>query len=107
MEQGPPTFEQPRTTPPVGGPAHRNTLAIVSLACGIVAWLAVPLVGGIVAVLTGHLAKEQIRHTGEPGANLATAGLVLGYLNLAFLVLLGVLFLFVVFVFGSAKLVTP
>jgi len=88
-------------------PAHRNTLAIVSLASGIVAWLAVPLVGGIVAVLTGHLAKEQIRRSGEQGANLATAGLVLGYLNLAFLLLLTVLFLFIVFVFDSAKLVTP
>ena len=100
-------MEQPLQRPPAGVRAQRNTLALVSLVSGIVAWVAVPLLGGIVAVLTGHLAKEQIRHSGEQGANLATAGLVLGYLNLAFLLLLAVLLLFVVFVWDSAKLVTP
>jgi uncharacterized membrane protein YqjE len=88
-------------------PARRNTLAVVSLVSGIVSWLLVPLVGGIVAVVTGHIAKAQIRHTGEEGNTLATVGLVLGYLHLAFLLLLAGLFLFVVFVWDSAKLVTP
>jgi len=88
-------------------PAHRNALAIVSLASGIVAWVAMPLLGGIVAVLTGHLAKRQIRRSREQGASLATAGLVLGYLNLAFLLLLAVLYVLVVFAWDSAKLVTP
>ena len=93
--------------PPATLPARRNTLAVVSLVSGIVSWLLVPLVGGIVAVVTGHVAKEQIRQTGEEGNTLATAGLVLGYLHLAFLLLLAGLYLFVVFVWDRANLVTP
>ncbi len=63
--------------------------------------------GGILAIVTGHLASREIRRTGERGNGLATIGLVLGYLHLAFLLLLLVLFLFVVFGFDRATLVTP
>ena len=87
--------------------AHTNTLALISLGCGIAAWLLVPLAGAIVAIVTGHLAQREIHLTGERGSGLATVGLVLGYLNLAFLLLLLALFLFVVFGFGRATLVTP
>lgn len=31
------------------------------------------------AIVLGHIAKKQIRETGEQGSGLATAGLVLGY----------------------------
>ena len=47
-----------------------------------------PLVGGIVAIVTGHMAKAEIRRTGEDGESFATIGLVLGYLHLAVVVLL-------------------
>ena len=63
--------------------------------------------GAIVAIVTGHLARREIRRTAERGSGLATAGLVLGYLHLAFLLLLLALFLFVVFGFDRATLVTP
>jgi hypothetical protein len=32
------------------------------------------------AIVFGHMAKKQIRETGEDGDGLATAGLVLGYI---------------------------
>ena len=63
--------------------------------------------GGILAIVTGHLARREIRRTGERGNGLATIGLVLGYLHLAFLLLLLALFLLVVFGFDRATLVTP
>lgn len=64
-------------------------MAIVSLVSGIVSWFALPLLGAIVAVITGHLAKKEIRNSlGRlTGDGLATVGLVLGYLQLGLTVL--------------------
>ncbi len=66
-----------------------NIWAVVSLISGVLAWLGVFGLGGIAAVITGHIAKSQIRSSAGrmTGDGLATAGLVLGYLNLAMVVL--------------------
>jgi hypothetical protein len=50
-----------------------NGLAIGSLVCGL-------LGAAIPAVILGHLARGQIRHTGERGDGMAIAGLILGWL---------------------------
>lgn len=65
--------------------ASNSTLAIVSLVSGILGWSLVPFLGAIVAVITGHMAKKEIRESGSrlTGDGLATAGLVLGYANIA------------------------
>lgn len=42
--------------------------------------------GGVVPVILGHLARAQIRRTGETGDGMAVAGLVLGYLGIVILV---------------------
>ncbi len=65
--------------------ARTNNLAIVSLIAGIVGWTAAPLIGSIVAIVTGHVARRQIRdsHGMEEGSGLALGGLVLGYLHVA------------------------
>ncbi|HEY8679565.1 MAG TPA: DUF4190 domain-containing protein [Candidatus Dormibacteraeota bacterium] len=92
---------------PVAFSAQTNTLAIVSVISGIVSWFAVPVIGGIVAVITGHMAKREIRRTGEQGDTLATVGLVLGYVHLAVVVLiLGILFLFLIGVFAAIRTTT-
>ena len=72
---------------------------MVSLVCGIASWLAVPFVGAIVAVITGHMARGQIKETGEDGDAMAVIGLVLGYLHLA-LVMIGILVVIAFMVFG-------
>jgi hypothetical protein len=55
-----------------------NSMAVIALVLGVViAPLAVPF---------GHIARSQIRRTGEQGSALALAGLILGYLGLAGLV---------------------
>jgi hypothetical protein len=61
-----------------------NTMAIVSLIAGVVSWFALPLLAGVVAIVTGHMARNQIRTSfgREGGDGLALVGLVLGYLNL-------------------------
>lgn len=61
-----------------------STLAIVSLVTGIVSWFALPIIGAIIAVITGHMAKREIRESmgNLTGDGMATVGLVLGYLQL-------------------------
>lgn len=75
----------------VGRPT--NTLAVVSLVAGIAGYvLPHPFIAGVVAIITGHMARGQIRRTGEGGAGLALAGLLLGYIHLVLsLILVGVL----------------
>jgi hypothetical protein len=61
-----------------GAPQRTNPLAIVSLVCslaGLVTCISAP-----VGIVLGHIAKRQIRQTGEQGAGLATAGLWAGYI---------------------------
>jgi hypothetical protein len=52
---------------------------------GIVGWVLLPVVGAIIAVITGHMAKKEIRESRGllGGDGLATAGLILGYSNIA------------------------
>jgi hypothetical protein len=66
-------------------PAPQNsTMAIISLISGIVSWFLLPLIGAIVAIITGHMAKNEIKASnGQIGGNgMATAGLILGYVQL-------------------------
>lgn len=56
-------------------------MAVAALVFGILAWVACPLVGAIVAVVCGHMARSQIKVTGEGGDGLALAGLTLGYVE--------------------------
>lgn len=58
--------------PGYGRPAGTNVLAILSLVFAII----FPPAG----IVLGHVARRQIRQSGEQGSGLATAGLVLGYL---------------------------
>lgn len=72
----------------MNAPSPTNAAAVVSLATGIASWVLLPFLAAIVAVIAGHMARSQIRREGGDGDGLALAGLVLGYLNIAFCVLL-------------------
>ena len=58
--------------------AATNGMAIASFACGLGQFVFGPL-ATIPAIVFGHMARSQIRRTGEQGAGLALAGLVLGW----------------------------
>jgi hypothetical protein len=66
-----------------------STEAILSLIFAILGWLGLFGLGGIVAVILGHVAKNKIRRSAGrlEGDGLATAGLVLGYANIAITVI--------------------
>ena len=71
----------PESTPP---DLPTSTLAVVSLIAGILGVLMFPVLGGIVAIVTGNMARKETRsypptHSGD---GMATAGQVLGWLSL-------------------------
>lgn len=68
---------------PYAQPRGTNGLAIASLVTSLV-WVCG--VGSIAAIIMGHISRGQIKKTGEQGAGMALAGLILGYLGLAVVV---------------------
>ena len=58
-----------------------STTAIVSLVSGLLGWTVLPFIGSIVAIVTGHMARAEIRRDPQKlqGDGLAVAGLILGY----------------------------
>ena len=76
--QGPYPYYPP--APPTNG------LAIASLVCGVGAF--VIGLSFIPAIICGHIARGQIRRTGERGGGMALAGLILGYVGGALFIVL-------------------
>lgn len=66
--------------------APYNDLAIAALCCGVGGWL-IPLALPA-AIVMGIIALNQIRISGERGRGMAIAGIVLGLLPFALLILL-------------------
>jgi hypothetical protein len=73
----------PAGVPASGAPT--SGAAIASLVCGI-AGMFLFFPATIPAIICGHVARARIRRTGEGGAGLALAGLILGYLGLVIVV---------------------
>ncbi len=73
---------QPYSTPPV---KPNSTMALASLILGILGWTVIPGIGSIAAIITGHMAKSEIKNSmgALGGSGMATAGLVLGYASIA------------------------
>jgi hypothetical protein len=69
----------PDTRAAVVKPAAKTSgLALASFACGFAQFIFGPPVA-IPAIVLGHVARRQIKRTGEQGAGLALAGLILGW----------------------------
>jgi len=77
-----------------------SSLAIISLVSGLLGWTLVPWLGSLVAIVTGHMARAEIRRNPDTmeGDGMAVAGLVLGWLMVA-LTVIGILL--VVLFFGG------
>lgn len=78
-------------------PRQTSALAITSLVTGILGWTFLPLLGSLAAIITGHMARAEIRRSNGQldGDGMAIAGLVLGWVVLA----IGVLALVAVLLF--------
>jgi Domain of unknown function (DUF4190)/Domain of unknown function (DUF1707) len=97
---------RPRPAPPVAAP-HTNSLALASFICGIAEFFTFGLTA-IPAIVLGHMARGQIRRTGEDGGGLALAGLLLGWAAIALgvLAVVGGILLFAVGV-GTSQMGPP
>ena len=88
--------------------AQTNNLAVVSFVAAIASFFAhiIPVVGGItvavIAIVTGFMARGQIRRTGEQGMWMANLGIIIGFVHLALGFVLLLVFLFLIFVVGLA-----
>jgi len=85
---------------PYSGQGATNGSAIASLVCGLIGMLSF-FPAAIMAVVCGHVARRQIARTGERGAGMALAGLILGYLGLAITALVIVFVIVLVSAAGS------
>ncbi len=111
QEIAPATYVPTTPAPPIAQ-GQTNTLAVVSLVSAIGAPFGHLIgVGGItliiVSIVTGHMARSQIKKTGESGDGLAIAGLIISYVHLALTVLVvifffGLILAFVAGIFGAA-----
>jgi hypothetical protein len=85
--------------PPAYGQAlpapQTSSFAIASLVCSLASWFVIPFIGAIAAVVLGHIARHEIRHSygQKSGSGLAIAGLVIGYIQIALTLLVGLLLL--------------
>jgi hypothetical protein len=75
-----------------------SSLAIASLVSGILGWTLLPVIGTLVAIITGHMARAEIRRSAGTldGDGLAIGGLVLGWVS-ALLWILGIAAIFLFF----------
>lgn len=82
-----------------------SSLAVVSLIFGILAYMFLPGIGALVAVICGHAARSEIRRA-PPGSidgdGLALAGLILGWIQLALAVV--AIGIFILFLAGTIAL---
>ena len=80
---------------PYPAPAKTNALAVISMIASIVGFIWIlPFIGSVAGVIMGHISLRQIPRTGETGRGMALAGLIVGYVGLAFFVLGAIAFIF-------------
>lgn len=98
--------------PQIGGSAYStnatNNLAVVSFVAGIASFFAhvIPVIGGftvaVIAIVTGFVARGQIKRTREQGMWMANAGIIIGFVHLAIGFVIVLVILFLIFIVGVA-----
>lgn len=62
-------------------PPPKNDLAVWSLVTGILSWVVCPLILGIAAIVTGSAGRRAVQGGQANNPGMATAGLILGWVN--------------------------
>jgi hypothetical protein len=103
VAEQPPSYPPPppggygSAPPPPGGYGYQpppqatgtNGMAIASLVCSLFGWLCI--IGGILGIIFGFLALNQIKQSGQGGRGMAIAGIVIGVIVTAIVILVGIL----------------
>jgi hypothetical protein len=98
MDENNPNASQSQPTPtnwPTRS-SRQSGLAVASLSLGIASFFCFSIIASIPAVICGHLAQKEIRESNGyvTGQGMATVGLVLGYANFAFTIIVILLSIF-------------
>ena len=100
----------PPVQPPVPGAKQATSgWAIASLILGICGFTCIPLIGSVLAIVFGFLGKSEIKKSSGrlKGSGLATAGIVLGIILIALMVIAAAVTLPLYFVYiGPERIVT-
>ena len=105
MPKQPAPPASPPPAPAYSAPVSRsyNPWAIVSVSFAASTVIGSWCFGGLIAVVTGHVARQQIKTSGEAGGNLALVGLIVGYVAIGLtLLFIAVYIAFFVFIFAFA-----
>lgn len=78
----------PVSGPPAGTSSGNNGLAVASLVLSIVGLCCG--IGSILGIIFGFIALNQIKKTGQQGAGLAKAGIIIGIVTLAIGIIYGI-----------------
>jgi hypothetical protein len=84
------TMQQPPyTQQPNYQPLPTSTLAVISLISAILGFFALPVIGPVVALFTGYAARNETRAVPPTagGDGLATAGIVMGWIQVGLAVI--------------------
>jgi hypothetical protein len=84
-------------------PLPSSTLAIVSLIAAILGFTFVPVIGTVVALITGYMARNETRAVPPKasGDGMATAGIIMGWVQIGLLVVgICCLVVYLVFIIG-------
>lgn len=100
----------PPTQPPVPGAKQAtSSWAIASLILGICGFTCIPLIGSVLAIVFGFLGKSEIKKSSGrlKGSGLAAAGIVLGIILIALIVIAAAVTVPLYFVYiGPERIVT-
>lgn len=98
-----------RGTPPPVYAQETSSLAIVSLVAGIISYFFLPVIGAITAIITGGIAKRQIRESNGrlSGRGMATWGVVLGWINIGLGLLVACVIMLLVLGVGGFAISLP
>jgi hypothetical protein len=93
----------PAPTLPPAPLRQTSALAVTALVGGILGWTLMPFLGSLLAVITGHMARAEIRRSGDQleGDGMAVAGLVLGWVSIGLGVLCAIGVVLIIVFFGS------
>ncbi|MGH3206536.1 MAG: DUF4190 domain-containing protein, partial [Trebonia sp.] len=81
---GAPLYPHPWYPPRPLARADTNSTAGAALACGVGGFYTMGLTA-VPAIVLGHSARRQVRRTGQRGAGMALAGMILGWTGIALL----------------------
>ncbi|MFT3798869.1 DUF4190 domain-containing protein [Microbacterium sp.] len=81
-----------------------NTMSIVSMILSILGFVWVlPLIGGLVGAILGHMALGQIKRTGEGGRGLALTAIIVGWIGVGIVALFLIFILAPLFFYGTFR----